>query len=137
MSTASLIYQPQGQFAFPRSYLGALYIRADFPPVFVGTFEVEFRLISLPQTICRITLDERFFVWSSNRWTLDHVFTDAIYFYEGGIDIFDLPAYVVWQTAPDYYSPVILVDTTFGANYYIVGLPPGPPDYWLGYPFAP
>jgi len=73
------LYFPGGRFSFPRSYIakvencsaGFLLTQSfnqftlDFRPTYVSVYHW--------------TFDERFWLWTSNVWTLDHIITESYY----------------------------------------------------------
>lgn len=130
----SAIYLPGGQFAFPRSYCEGLWVRHE-----PGTFSWDGTLLQFvvgvpPNALCKVTFDDRFTPWSSNRWTLDHVVVDATYTTIPGGLTFPLPFYLQWMIPPDKTRAHLLVDTGYGSLYDEILFDPQPPGYWLPEP---
>lgn len=126
---------PGEGFAFPRSYLEGLYVRHE-----PGTFSWDGELLQFvvgvpPNALCKVWFDTRFVPWSSNRWTLDHVVTDATYTTIPGGLTFPLPFYLQWLKPPEKFRPYLLIDTTFGDVYSYVALPTAPSGYWRPVPY--
>lgn len=127
---------PGDGFAFPRSYCQGLYVRHE-----PGTFTWDGELLQFvvgvpPNALCKVYFDDRFVPWNSNRWTLDHVTTNATYTTIPGGVTADLPFFIQWLVPPGKQYGHLLIDTGFGALYDFVELPIAPDEYWYGRPFS-
>lgn len=126
---------PQGQFAFPRSYVEGIYVRHD-PGLLTFTGDLlQFIVTGPPDALVRVWFDPRFTPWSSNRWTLDHVTTDASYEYPTGGQIRPLPFYVYWTIPPGAGRAHIGIDAMYGSQYTAIPLGVAPSTYWLPEPY--
>jgi len=128
-------YDPQPKFAFPRSYVRGVAIQiVSGVVVQTGRF---FQLQNPPDpTLYFIVFNEKFWDWSSNRYTLDFVVEES-YYQPGGVGSYvPMPFLVTYYTNTPDYSPYLVYSpfsSPGGITYY--QLPPAPPDYWLP-PFA-
>jgi hypothetical protein len=77
-----------------------------------------------------ITLDPRFVPWSSNNWTLDHVFIDEYSQINGGPHLFfhAILDYGLMTPSPKFGAGFTYDGSTAAYN---VWLPPAPTGYWL------
>lgn len=126
---------PQGQFAFPRSYVEGIYVRHDVGMLtFTGSL-LTFIVAGSPDAVVRVWFDPRFTPWSSNRWTLDFVTIDASYQYPPGAQIRPLPFYVYWVIPPGKGRAHIGIDAWYGSEYTAIPLATQPPGYWLPPPY--
>ncbi len=79
MTIGTGAFYPGGRFTFPRSYLAKVEnCSAGFS--LVQTYN-KFSLSFAPAyvSVYHWTFDERFWVWTSNVWTLDHIITECYY----------------------------------------------------------
>lgn len=81
-----------------------------------------------------ITLDPKFAPWSSDRWTLDHIFIDQVSFLDGGGSPIYAPCVIGFNlnSAAGHFGAAI--SYVGGSTTYFVELPPAPADYWLAPP---
>jgi hypothetical protein len=89
-----------------------------------------------PDALVKIYFHENFIPWTSNRWTLDHVTTNATYEYPPNPTTYPLPWFLQWMNPPDSGQMVLLIDAMYGANYSLIELPPAPPGYWTPPPYG-
>lgn len=122
---------PQGQFAFPRSYVPGLVVRCDPPGAVLAGNVLQFWVAGPPDALCVVTFEPNFIMWSSNRWTLDHLVQSATYSYPPALPSFTLPFYVRWVVRPGETRARIEIDAQYGANWLPVDLPSQPGGYWL------
>jgi len=79
MTIGTGAFYPGGRFTFPRSYIGKVFnCSAGF--LLTQSFN-QFTLDFRPTfgSIYHWTFDERFWLWTSNVWTLDHIITESYY----------------------------------------------------------
>lgn len=125
---------PQGQFAFPRSYVPGIYVRHDgLPPTLVDNL-LTFVVAGSPDALVRVWFDEKFLPWSSNRWTLDHIIVDASYQYPTSDQIRPLPSNLTYQEVPGVSVPCLTFDTWYSALWSFVLFEPPAGEYWLSPP---
>jgi len=75
--------------------------------------------------------DPRFYAWSSNRWTLDFIFTDQYSQLNGGPGVYHKPMHLGVGYNPANYRWGVIAAWTVGATNHFFDLPGGPPDYWV------
>jgi hypothetical protein len=122
---------PGGQFAFPRSYVKGITVRHDGAFLSWDGELLQWIVAGPPDALVRVTFDSDFAPWSSNRWTLDHITTDATYEYPPNPTRYPLPYYIIWHYPDDIFSPHILLDAMYGADYTDINLPVSSGGYWL------
>lgn len=132
MTIGNGVFTPQGQFAFPRSYLWGFSVRINLDGVQDGRF---FRFgTGAPGTqLFTIAWKLKAFTWNSNRYTLDYVIEQS--FYQNLPDMTEHPMDygLAYYAAADTARPV-LVFFPFNLPFvddHFFALPPAPPDYWL------
>lgn len=130
VGTGSFI--PSGRFAFPRSYVRGIGFDIAGYVVTSSLNSYYWTKISDPNEVWTITVDPRFYPWSSNRWTLDHVVTDFYYTLAPDPTPHPQPYTLQWWTRDDNLSPYLLLQ--FAAvdfdEFHYVDLPAAPPTYW-------
>lgn len=125
-------FQPQGQFAFIRSYAKQIVVSDQAPGIVMGG-NVITTLID-PMTGYRIeyTLHPEWLAWSSNRYTLDHIVDTCFWFatYAGVPHVQDFG--VAWLTHPTNFKSSIQIFNPFiRTDERIFDLAPGDQPYWL------
>lgn len=79
MTIGTGAFYPGGRFTFPRSYLAKV---ENCSAGFSLTQDFNKFSLSFAPTYVSVyhwTFDERFWVWTSNVWTLDHIITESYY----------------------------------------------------------
>lgn len=133
MTLMNVTYTANPEFAAPRSYwqsiavgygAGAIatladnviHIHQNFTGGFIDTY---------------ITLDPRFAVWSSNRWTLDHIFLEQVSYLNGDPTPFYFHANSGWGRDDSRARWCATMAYDGSTDYYFVDLPAAPSGYWL------
>lgn len=123
---------PQPKFAFPRSYIWGLSIQwTDF--YLAGSIPlIEARRPSDNYHYFTLEIDERFYDWNSNRWTLDYFLTDAWYTSPPSPTHIPLPVNIEITHWPFFnYRPTINISPFgLGVDFHALQLPPAPSTYW-------
>lgn len=131
MTIGAGAFYPTGRFTFPRSYIAQVWcctagftltqtaneFTLDFRPVFPSVYHWRF--------------DPRFWVWSSNVWTLDHIITD--FYYVNPPDPTQIPLNfgLYWvRYAPDHVPQLQVAPNLSTVNPVRVTFPSYPPSYW-------
>lgn len=131
MTIGTGAFYPGGRFTFPRSYIGKVHnctagflltqtansFTLDFRPTFSSVYHWRF--------------DPRFWVWSSNVWTLDHIITDS--WYENPPDPTQIPLNfgLYWvRYAPSHVAQLEFAPNLSSANPVDASFPSGPLPYW-------
>lgn len=126
---------PSPQFAFPRSYTPGFWVRNDNFDAHLLANRIEFTLNGTPDVPVRVTIDERFLEWSSNRWTIDHIFIDCEYYWSPDGLWHNQPYQVGWYYEPGFTRGLISVNAIYGAVWQFVALSSAPVGYWMPEPF--
>jgi hypothetical protein len=132
----ALGYIPGDKFAFPRSYIYGIEIRHDPPAPIWSTNHVEFIIAGFPDALCKVDFAPEFSPWSSNRYTLDFLVTNATYEYPPNPAVFNLPYYIVYRVVPEVGRGCVQIDVTYGALYTVHALQAAPSGYWLAPPLG-
>jgi hypothetical protein len=127
-------FSPSGQFNFPRSYVRGIGIQ-----IVSGTIaqtDNTFVLVNPPDpTFYTLVFSDRFWNWSSNRYTLDWIIEES-YYNPGGLGTqVPMPYLLTFYTDTTTPNPYIIFSpfsSPGGVTYY--ELPPPPPGYWLPFP---
>jgi len=132
MALTNVTYAKNPRFAAPRSYWRGVLVGYGPSAVVVLEDNVIHVTEPIPGGVIEsfITLDPRFVPWSSNNWTLDHLFTDQYTQINGGA-----PLYFHATIDLGLLSP----DPRFGAGFFFDGatvnypifFEPAPSTYWL------
>jgi hypothetical protein len=133
VSLTNKSYAKSPQFAAPRSYWRGVLI--GYGPAATVTLvdnviHVHESIGGLDYIDTYITLDPRFVPWSSNNWTLDHVFIDEYSQINGGPHLFfhAILDYGLMTPSPKFGAGFTYDGSTAAYN---VWLPPAPTGYWL------
>ena len=126
-------YNPQGQFAFNRSYVTK--VVADFVggiPTYVPGALIFFYPLADPVTEI-VLFRDYFHPWSSNSYTLDGIVASISYsFASDPLTIFPAHISVTYQVQGNPPAPsIIITPHTYGGLYIPFALPAGPDDYWV------
>jgi hypothetical protein len=133
MPTGTGTFVPNGKFACPRSYWRGIahniagYTVANVGNVYTWTKNTD------PNEVWTIGLDMRFYPWSSNRWTLDHIVTDFYYTIAPSPTQHPQPYTLYYFIRPGHPSPYIQIrfnNVDFG-NLVYFDFPGAPGSYWL------
>jgi len=136
MTIGAGTFTPQGQFWFPRSYVYGITIATYVGQTITqGSFSFTIHAPPPDNTFLRCNLDPRFYVWSSNSWSLDHIVTDFWYKLDGiGSEIphdYDLR----WVfNATRHRNELLLQWTPLTPTFNAFNLPAQPLNYWLPKP---
>jgi len=124
-------YVPNGQYNFPRSYIRGFGIQIVAGNI--AQSDNVFVLTNPPSpSVYTLSINEYFWNWSSNRYTMDHVIGESFYSPLGDGSNTEMPFLLQFYNKPDelgnwiVYSPF---SSPGGVTWY--ELPPAPPDYWL------
>ncbi len=124
---------PQAKFAFPRSYVWGVQIQSGAALAVWTDNHMDLIDTMTSYVYWSLTFDPRFWGWSSNRWTLDFVLTEAYYTVPPSPTHLDLPVTVSWRT--DWIQnvfPVINVAAFgTGGTFQFKQLAHQPSSYWL------
>jgi len=77
-----------------------------------------------------ITLADNFPAWSSNRWTIDYIFTDQYTILNGSSPLV-FSGLISILLNPDNAGLYAVMSFVGGDGFRYVDLPPSPTDYWL------
>jgi len=124
---------PQGQFAAPRSYYYGVWLSFDTGSVVNWTDNrADFQAPGGVVTGA-VVFHERFWEWSSNKWTLDHMLVESWYAVAPSPTEIPLPYNLQFYTEPSLTRTYLLYEP-FGAPgsaAFKHAMPPAPPDYWM------
>jgi len=124
-------FYPNGQLAFPRSYIWGFNILVNNTVTQDGRF-FHFVNASSPSQVFTVSWKENVFDWSSNRYTLDYVIDDS--YYQNLPDLTKNPmTYALTFYAAADTGRSVLYFYPFGLGFvddHFFQLPPAPPDYW-------
>lgn len=73
----TVTFSPNGEFAFPRSYINRVLLDGLYSPFTVSGGFYTSTISAFPGNHAYIRLAPNFWPWSSNSWTLDHIVTEA------------------------------------------------------------
>jgi hypothetical protein len=126
-------YNPQGQFAFNRSYVTKLIADvATGVAVYVpGLITIVY---PLPDPVTElILLRDYFHAWSSNSYTLDGIVASISYsFASAPLVIFPAHISVTYMVTGNPPAPSIVITPHLqGGLHQTFPLPPAPADYWV------
>jgi len=133
MSLTNVTYLGNPHFAAPRSYWRAIavgygpgasitrsgnvvHVHQNFTGGFIDTY---------------LMLDSRFTPWSSNRWTLDHIFLEQVSYLSGDPTPQYFHANVGYGPEPGSGKWCATMAYDGGTDYYFAYLPDAPSGYWL------
>lgn len=136
MPVPAAIYLENPRFAAPRAYWqciaigygpdavvsradNVVHIHEDFVGGFIDTY---------------VTLDPRFIPWSSNRWTLDFIFTDQVSYLNGNPTPLYFTCAIGFGLNPLNGHWCCTLAYPGGTDYYFSELPAAPTSYWLPIP---
>lgn len=123
---------PNGRFTMPRSYVGAFVLNVT-APVTQADNAIEFTDPLNPLVHFHIKIDRRFWDWSSNTWTLDHIVEESWYYVLPSPTTAPMPFSLSYFTYSTNAIPSLGFQP-FGItfpDYHPFPLPTAPPDYWL------
>jgi hypothetical protein len=126
------LYNPQGIFAFPRSYIQKIGFDAVFFPMLHGMPNFVFQPSESPEINLHVTIFDRFVPWSSNSYTLDHIITEAWYNYHPDMTEIPYPFRLVYVPAIDSTGSGLYFrkQGSFSSPVWF-DLPPRDQPYWL------
>lgn len=132
MALINVTYAKNPRFAAPRSYWRGVLVGYGPGATVTLTGNVIYVIEPIVGGVIEswITLDPRFTPWSSNNWTLDHLFIDQYSRINGGA-----PLYFAATVDLGLLTP----DPRFGAGFFYAGatntyavfFDPAPSGYWL------
>jgi len=124
-------FAPQAKFAFPRSYIrgiGIQIVSGTITPITNGW------VLQNPPSpaLYYVVLEDRFWDWSSNAYTLDFVVKESYWTPDGSPSYVPMPFLVTYYTDTPNKSPYLIYSpfsSPGGVTYF--ELPSAPPGYWL------
>jgi len=130
-------FSPNGHFAFPRSYVYRVVFSDILLPLTSPGPSFVFNPSIVPTDHYHITFRPNFWVWSSNRWTLDHIISDCFRTVDPSPT--QIPVdFTLSYVPPDATHPPRLVFRPFGVVTPDVSysMPAQPLNYWLPRPLS-
>lgn len=124
-------YYPHGRFTFPRSYVAKV-VNHDAGFTLTQTFN-HFELNFHPTypSVYHWTFDERWWLWTSNVWTLDHIITESYYVNTPDPTQIPLDFGLYWvRYAPDYLPSVRFAPNLSSVSPVSAIFPAPLPGYW-------
>lgn len=138
MTLGAGIFVPSPKFAIPRPYLRGIWLSFDTPAIVNWTDNsVDFADSAVPVVRGRITFAPNFWVWSSNRYTLDYVVIESWYAFAPFTTEIPLPFALTWYY--DVNLSTYLVYNPFsavGTGAFKHDMPAAPPTYWQQQPWT-
>lgn len=131
MTLGAGTFVPGGRFSFPRSYVPQFLVNVDTDTFVVALHACAFLDPNNHNFSFHIILDPRFYEWSSNKWTLDHVVLESYYVISPDPTEIPMPFVLSFHTYGA--GAQALIFQPFGINFIEnrkVPLPPPPSDYW-------
>lgn len=126
-------YNPQGQFAFNRSYIKA--VTADVidgvPTYIPGVLTI---IYPLPDPVTQIILFRDYFhPWSSNSYTLDGIVASISFFFASDpMTIYPAHISITYAIVDNPPTPsIVITPHLHGGLHTVFPLPPAPADYWV------
>lgn len=124
-------YSPNGRFSFPRSYIAeVINCTAGFSLTQnVNEFSLSFHPIF--PSVYHWTFNLKFWLWSSNVWSLDHIITESYYVDTPNPTQIPLNFALYWvRQAPDFKPSLRFAPNLSTVNPVVAALPIYPPGYW-------
>lgn len=131
----AITFPQGGRYASPRSYIRYLHVFSnnDNTPFLSGS-EITFHSLAFPSFREYVKLQDEWFNWSSNCYTLD--FIPEWWYYQFNPTDPETPYGGVVKV--EFYPPVNDVVLTIQIDspntHHIFDIPPAPPTYWLPMP---
>jgi len=123
---------PSAKFAFPRSYVEMVGLRAGYATAIWSGRSVDLIEPISGAIYWRTVFNERFWDWSSNRYTLDFAVEECYYFEAGTGNHIPLNIFVWWSQHPVTLATMIETSPFTGQPYsYPQSLPSSPGGYWF------
>lgn len=135
MTIGTVTCLPSAKFATPRSYIYELCIARYGDSINQAANVWTIHAVPPDSTFVKLIMRPNYYLWSSNRGTLDFVFDEAY------VDIGGVPPHVPFSFTLSYgespltQRPALILDWFSGSpDYQAFPLPPQPPNYWLPKP---
>jgi hypothetical protein len=135
----TVAYIPDAKFAFPRSYIQGIQIGIGDGWIIEETgnpFLAHYSIVGFDQFI-RVTMDNRFYVWSSNIYTLDFVFTEMVTWFTGSPIPVPFANDVRFCQRDNPLCQDICIDLPGATKVFRVLLPIATSAYWTAQPTCP
>lgn len=122
---------PQAKFAFPRSYILDVGVRAGAATAIWSGRQVDLVNSTTGVLFWRTVFAEKFWPWSSNRYTLDYVAEECYYFPTIVSPPTPLNVRIWYETHPVTFNPMVVI-SPFAAQPFLYSTPtlPAPSSYW-------
>lgn len=135
MTIGTATYFPGGRFAFTRSYIFGINI-GRYGDTITNAFNV-YTIHAVPPdpSVAIFVMDNRCWLWTSNRWTLDHVIEEA-YVLVGGVPP-KIPLAFTLSYVFDHTRHRGILQLEWYVtlpDYQYFALPSAPSQYWLPKP---
>lgn len=132
MTIGAVVGYPTTKFALPRSYIKRLMFPArlalagSVAGVFIFTEPL------YPAHTYYVVVKPNFWVWSSNKWTLDFIVDQAYATINPSPTLIPASVFITYKAPVDSTGAALAIDLFIveGA-YFSVDLPSGTGDYWL------
>jgi len=126
---------PSARFAFPRSYINELCIARYGDTVTQAANIFTIHAVPPDPTVVKLVMRGNVFVWSSNRVTLDYVFSEAYVLIGGVPPQIPFSFTLRYGNSPLTMRPSLILDWFTGTpDYQAFPLPSASPGYWLPRP---
>lgn len=135
MTIGAGTFVPAARFGFPRSYIYDFHVFRNGDTIVQSANTFVVTDATNPNLTATFRIDPRFFVWSSNSWTLDYVLIDSYYQNFPGDTPHPLPYNLIYKVEQDTgRSALYLGWSGFLVDPQRFPLPAQPSDYWLPKP---
>lgn len=124
-------FSPAARFSFPRSYIAnVINCSAGFSLTQdVNKFSLSFH--PTYPSVYHWTFSLKFWLWSSNVWSLDHIITESYYVDTPSTTQIPLNFGLYWgRHAPDFKPSLLFAPNLSTSTPVTVALPIYPPGYW-------
>lgn len=133
MTIGTGTYDPQAKFWMPRSYVNGLYF-ATYAGNTVSRVAARFTVHAVPPdpTIAVMQIDNNFWLWNSNKRSLDYIVTEWWYKAGGVGPELPLDFTLSYINDPPHHATALKFEwTPLSPTFVYFPLPPQPLNYWL------
>lgn len=135
MTIGAGTFLPQARFAFPRSFIYDFYVFRNGDTVVQTANKFVVTDTANPLLTATFVMALKFYAWTSNGWTMDHVIVESYYQNTPGGTQFALPYNLIFKLDPvTLKNSLYLGWSGLTSDPQLCHLPQQPSDYWLPKP---
>jgi hypothetical protein len=137
MTIGTATFHPNGRYAFPRSYVYGINIGRYGDTITAVDNVYTIHAVPPDPSVAIFVVDNRFWLWTSNRWTLDHIVAEAYVLVNNLPPKLPLDFTLSWVFDHTRHRAILQIEWFVTLpDFQYFALPAPPSNYWLPPPLS-